>query len=38
LPGPGGQRVADGTVALQGNGHQVEGRDAHRDPWRDDDG
>lgn len=24
LPRPGGQRVADGAVALQGDGHQVE--------------
>ena len=36
LPGTGGQGVADCTVALQRNGHQVEGRDTHRDTWRDD--
>lgn len=31
LPRSGRQRVADGAVALQGDGHQVEGGDAHRD-------
>lgn len=31
LPHSGCQRVADGAVALQGDGHQVEGGDAHRD-------
>ena len=31
LPHSGRQRVADGAVALQGDGHQVEGGDAHRD-------
>lgn len=36
LPGTGGQGVADCTVALQRNGHQIEGRDTHRDTWRDD--
>lgn len=30
LPRPGGQWVANGTVALQGNGHQVESGDANR--------
>lgn len=34
LPRSGGQRVADGAVALQGDGHQVEGGDAHRDPCK----
>lgn len=29
LPRPGGQRVAYGTVALQGDGHQVEGGNTH---------
>lgn len=29
LPRPGGQRVANGTVALQRDGHQVEGRNTH---------
>lgn len=33
LPGAGGEGVADGTVALQGDGHQVKGRHAHRDAW-----
>lgn len=31
LPRPGGQRVANGAVALQGDGDQVERRHAHRD-------
>lgn len=31
LPHSGRQRVADGAVALQGDRHQVEGGDAHRD-------
>lgn len=31
LPRPGGQRVADGAVALQGDGHQVERGHAHGD-------
>lgn len=30
LPHPGCERVADGAVALQGDGHQVEGGDADR--------
>lgn len=30
LPHSGGQRVADGAVALQGDGNQVEGGDADR--------
>ena len=29
LPRSGGQRVADGAVALQGDGHQVEGGNTH---------
>lgn len=29
LPHPGGQGVADGAVALQGDGHQIERGDAH---------
>lgn len=33
LPRAGRERVADGAVALQGDGHQVEGGDAHRDAW-----
>lgn len=35
LPRPGGQRVADGTVALQGDGHQVEGGNTYRDAFTD---
>lgn len=35
LPHPGREGVANGTVALQGDGHQVEGGDAHRDTCRD---
>lgn len=31
LPRPGSQRVANGTVALQRDGHQVEGGNTHRD-------
>lgn len=31
LPGAGGQRVTDGAVALQGDGHQVKCRHSHRD-------
>lgn len=31
LPHSGRQRVADGAVALQGDGDQVEGGDTHRD-------
>lgn len=34
LPRPGGEGVANGTVALQGDGHQVKGGDAHRDTCR----
>lgn len=31
LPRPGGERVANGAVALQGDGHQVEGGDTDGD-------
>lgn len=32
LPRPGFQRVADGAVPLDGNGHQTEGGDADGNP------
>lgn len=32
LPGAGLQRVADGAVPLEGDGHQAEGGDADGDP------
>lgn len=36
LPSPGLQRVTDGAVSLNGDGHEAEGGDADRDPYRKD--